>query len=120
MGDRAAQIRTEWFVKCASVVLQARVPSPSPAAATGKAKQNRWVRPRVERAPDAVLDAFPKTKNERPFFCVSRAKRCSKKTKTRKKKTERRGARSLLLLLLLLARTRLRRARRGNRRDDSD
>jgi hypothetical protein len=119
MGDRAAQIRKEWFVKCASVVLQARVPSPSPAAATGKAKQNRWVRPRVERAPDAVLDAFPKTKNERLFFCVSRAKRCSKKTQTRKKKTERRGARSLLLLLLL-ARTRLRRARRGNRRDDSD
>ena len=26
MGDRAAQIRKEWFVKCASVVLQARVP----------------------------------------------------------------------------------------------
>jgi len=69
MGDRAAQIRKEWFVKCASVVLQARVPSPSPAAAAGKDRQNRWVRPRVERAPDAVLDSFPKTKNEhKPFF----------------------------------------------------
>lgn len=47
MGDRATQIRAEWFVKCASVVLQARVPS-QPSQPDRK---NRWVRPRVEREP---------------------------------------------------------------------
>jgi hypothetical protein len=51
MGDRATQIRAEWFVKCASVVLQARVPSQPPTAAAGKDRKNRWVRPRVEREP---------------------------------------------------------------------
>ena len=60
MGDRAAQIRAEWFVKCASVVLQARVPSQPPTAAAGKDRKNRWVRPRVEREPMPFGHAFSK------------------------------------------------------------
>ena len=75
MGDRAAQIRAEWFVKCASVVLQARVPSPSPAAAAGKDRQNRWVRPRVERAPDAVRTRFQKPKTNASACRVRRGAR---------------------------------------------
>ena len=66
MGDRAAQIRAEWFVKCASVVLQARVPSQPPTAAAGKDRKNRWVRPRVEREPMPFGHArSPKSQNER-------------------------------------------------------
>lgn len=69
MGDRAAQIRLEWFVKCASVVLQARVPSPSPAAAAGKAKQNRWVRPRgVSARARCRSGRVSKNQKRTPFF----------------------------------------------------
>ena len=74
MGDRAAQIRAEWFVKCASVVLQARVPSQPSTAAAGKDRKNRWVRPRVEREPMPFGRAFsnnskkPKRTRERVSF----------------------------------------------------
>ena len=72
MGDRAAQIRAEWFVKCASVVLQARVPSQPPTAAAGKDRKNRWVRPRVEREPmpfgRARFGKKPKRTRERVSF----------------------------------------------------
>ena len=48
MGDRAQQIVSEWFVKCANVVIQSRLA----AGATERApreRQNRWVRPRPLR-----------------------------------------------------------------------
>jgi hypothetical protein len=56
MGERAAQIRAEWFVKCATVVLQARVPSSSRTCAS-QDRQNRWVRPVPARVPEMP---FPK------------------------------------------------------------
>ena len=40
MADRAAQIVSEWFVKCANVVLQSRI-----VLDATEGKQNRWVRP---------------------------------------------------------------------------
>ena len=39
MADRAAQIVSEWFVKCANVVLQSRI-----VLASDEGKQNRWRR----------------------------------------------------------------------------
>ena len=67
MGDRAAQICAEWFVKCASVVLQARVPSRPPTAAAGKDRRNRWVRPRVSRAPTPFGRVFQKANTNALF-----------------------------------------------------
>ena len=46
MADRAAQIVSEWFVKCANVVVQSRI-----VLASDEGKQNRWVRRAVPRAP---------------------------------------------------------------------
>ena len=46
MANRAAQIVSEWFVKCANVVLQSRI-----VLASDEGKQNRWVRRAVPRAP---------------------------------------------------------------------
>ena len=40
MANRAAQIVSEWFVKCANVVLQSRI-----VLDATEGKQNRWVRP---------------------------------------------------------------------------
>ena len=45
MGDRTAQIISEWFAKCANVILQSRVVVESSGLAT-KERQNRWVRAR--------------------------------------------------------------------------
>ena len=88
MGDRATQIRAEWFVKCASVVLQARVPSQPPTAAAGKDRKNRWVRPRVEREPMPFgHPRSPKSQNERESAFRS----------TKKRKNARNRARALLL-----------------------
>ena len=78
MGDRAAQIRAEWFVKCASVVLQARVPSQPPTAAAGKDRKNRWVRPRASASrcrSDTRSPKTPKSQNERESAFRSTKKR---------------------------------------------
>ena len=74
MGDRAAQICAEWFVKCASVVLQARVPSRPPTAAAGKDRQNRWVRPRVSRAPTPFGRVFQKANTNALFSSHAKPK----------------------------------------------
>ena len=85
MGDRAAQIRAEWFVKCASVVLQARVPSRPPTAAAGKDRQNRWVRPRVPRARCRVPKrVFQKAEtNAKTRLLVAKTRRPSVRSSTR-------------------------------------
>ena len=52
MADRAAQIVSEWFVKCANVVLQSRI-----VFDATEGKQNRWVRRAVPRAPATRLES---------------------------------------------------------------
>jgi|TARA_B110000902_G_scaffold129294_1_gene150597 hypothetical protein len=44
MGDRGSQITGEWFVKCATVVLQARVVT-TDTTANKQQRSNQWVRP---------------------------------------------------------------------------
>ena len=65
MANRAAQIVSEWFVKCANVVLQSRI-----VLASDEGKQNRWVRRAVPRAPARPRDPsrvrfWPSLKNTR-------------------------------------------------------
>lgn len=43
MGDRASQITSEWFAKCATVVVQARVVT-SCSEKGAKRRTNPWVR----------------------------------------------------------------------------
>lgn len=43
MGDRTQQIISEWFAKCANVILQSRVVVDANERAP-KERQNRWVR----------------------------------------------------------------------------
>ena len=66
MGDRAQQIVSEWFVKCANVVIQSRLA----AGATERApreRQNRWVRPpTTPRGPTATATESPLANAPRP------------------------------------------------------
>ena len=49
MGDRGRQIVSEWFNKCANVILQSRVAGTDADDHAPNERQNRWVRRRPFR-----------------------------------------------------------------------
>ena len=75
MGDRARQIVAEWFVKCADVVIDARV-ADDPTERADATRQNRWVRlpPPPSRPPPSVRRAARAARSRPPRRRDARAR----------------------------------------------